>query len=253
MTIEKTTEVTVLLDDREVAVPSGLVRGAQIVASVGAGDRRLRLLVAEGQEVEVLPEDHLLLSGGERFVGGEPVASEDSRPPAAVRVFLNGAEVECGGSRVRGGELKKRDEGLPDGRLFAETASGPDFEVLDSMMVLVRDGDRFFVVPGSEDGAETDEVDLERCGRHGRRPPRGFPYRIRVDGDRFRVEMGEMFGAEILALVEKTPEDWLLNQKIRGGRRLRIAPDEIVDFTALGIERFETVRKMAPQGQDGLR
>lgn len=249
MTIEKTMEVTVLLDDREVAAPSGLVRGAQIVAAVGAGDRRLRLLVAEGRQVEVLPDDHLILSGGERFVGGEPVASEDSKPPAAVKVYLNGAEVECGGPRARGEELKKRDEEFPGGRLFAETECGTDFEVLDSMTVLVRDGDRFFVIPGSEDGAQTNEVDLERCGRHGRRPPRGFPYRIRVDGDRFRVEAGEMSGAEILALVGKIPDDWHLNQKILGGRRLRIAPDAVVDFTAPGIERFETVRKMAPQGQ----
>ena len=58
----------------------------------------------------------------------------------------------------------------------------------------------------------------------------------------------KMKGTEILRLVGKTYNEWSLNQKFCGGRRMSIKPEDSVDFTQKGIERFETVPKQAQQG-----
>ena len=71
-----------------------------------------------------------------------------------------------------------------------------------------------------------------------------------MDREKYVVPSAEVTGANVLALVSKTPEEWSLNQKMHGGRRIRIRPDEIVDLVQPGIERFEAVRRQAQQGHD---
>ena len=77
-------------------------------------------------------------------------------------------------------------------------------------------------------------------------------YEIRVDDKYVTVERGTLTGREILALVRKDYTEWTLNQKLRGGRRKPIEPDQEVDITRPEIERFETVKKQAQQGTFGL-
>ena len=62
---------------------------------------------------------------------------------------------------------------------------------------------------------------------------------IRVDGKQFRVDGPKVSGAEILQLVGKTPDDWCLFQRCRDGL-VHVEPDDIVDISAPGIERFRT-------------
>ena len=94
-------------------------------------------------------------------------------------------------------------------------------------------------IAGSQELGEV--IDLEEFAKAGRTVPRCRRYRIRIDRERFVVETPSMTGREILGLVDKTPEEFMLSQKFCGGQVKRIAPDEVVDFTAPGVERFMTL------------
>ena len=61
------------------------------------------------------------------------------------------------------------------------------------------------------------------------------------------MEGAQISGDVILHLVGKSLGDWSLNQKLRGGKRIKVDAG-IVDLSKPGIERFETVRRQAQQG-----
>ena len=87
-----------------------------------------------------------------------------------------------------------------------------------------------------------DLVDVEEYALAGKRPPRAKRYRIRIDKERYVVELSGMTGRELLVLAKKVPpEQWMLTQKLRGGEVKKIGLDETVDFTAPGVERFMTL------------
>lgn len=98
-----------------------------------------------------------------------------------------------------------------------------------------------------EAGANLDEVvedmvDLEEYAASGRRPPRAKRYRIRIDRERYVVEVPSMTGRELLQLAGKRPvEQWMITQKLHSGEVKKIGLDEKVDFTAPGVERFMTL------------
>ena len=186
--------------------------------------------------------------GGERLVDSG-AAGEGPRLSKPIRPTFNGKAIELDCAKVDGRTLKANDADFPNGRLFIESVDGVDVEIADDMTVVVREEDVYFVVPASPDGG--DEIDLEECGKHDRRPPRGHSYRIRVDGGKFTVEANTITGAEVLALVDKNHQDWSLNEKLHGGRRVRIQPGDEIDLCKPGVERFETVRLQAQQGHDG--
>ena len=94
-----------------------------------------------------------------------------------------------------------------------------------------------------------DEVDIESTASTGQRRPRARQYRIRVDRERFLVDVPTMTGREIIELASRTPpENWLLSQKLHGGKVLNIALDMVVDFRAPGVERFMTLPKDQTEG-----
>ena len=70
-------------------------------------------------------------------------------------------------------------------------------------------------------------IDLEEWAKAGREPKKAKKYRLRIDKDYKVVEVHEMNGREILGLVGKTPEKYLLSQKLHGGRHRadRAGPD----------------------------
>jgi len=87
-----------------------------------------------------------------------------------------------------------------------------------------------------------DVVDLEEYAAAGRKPPTAKSYRIRIDKQQYVVHVPEMKGAEILALAGKSPERFKLYQQIRGtGQPQPVNPEQAVDFTEQGIERFKTL------------
>jgi len=85
-------------------------------------------------------------------------------------------------------------------------------------------------------------IDIEDYAKNGKEVPKNMKYLIKVDRDKYKVEVESLTGAEILTLAGKTPPTrFQLNQKIKGGQVKKIGYDERVDFTAPGIERFMTL------------
>lgn len=96
--------------------------------------------------------------------------------------------------------------------------------------------------------AHEDVIDIEEFAKAGKPIPLGRHYRIRIDKQHFTVEVAEMTGRQILALVDKTPEGFILSEKLHGGSAKVIAPDEIVSFTKHGVERFMTTPRDTTEG-----
>jgi ferredoxin-fold anticodon binding domain-containing protein len=84
-------------------------------------------------------------------------------------------------------------------------------------------------------------IDLEEWAKAGKKPQHAKRYRIRIDKEYKEVCVHEMTGREILALVGKTPEKYLLSEKFHGGVVEPVKPDQIVKFHHHAVERFQTL------------
>jgi hypothetical protein len=93
-----------------------------------------------------------------------------------------------------------------------------------------------------------DEVDVEELVRAGKPVPRAKRYRIRIDKEQKIVEQPVVTGRFILSLVAKTPETYLLSQRLRGGHVTEIEADEPVDLRERGVERFMTLKRDPQEG-----
>lgn len=94
-----------------------------------------------------------------------------------------------------------------------------------------------------ERAPEAEEIiEVEEYARAGKSVPKGRQYRIRADKDRFVIKQATITGSEILALVHKTPQSHQLYQHVRGGQTRIVRPEEAVDLTAPGVERFTTLK-----------
>lgn len=91
-------------------------------------------------------------------------------------------------------------------------------------------------------------IDLEEWAKANKKPRRAKGYRIRIDKEYKIVEVHSMTGRQILGLVDKSPETYLLSQKLRGGRVEPIKEDEVVEFHRHQIERFQTLALDATEG-----
>ncbi|MYF52688.1 MAG: hypothetical protein F4039_05425 [Gammaproteobacteria bacterium] len=238
-------KVQIYINGEAKLVDRGLISVDELYQIVGCEKNSLFLNREHDIDIPLCSGEHLIVRGDEQFVVGK--STLESNPPVRKphQPEFNGQRtISLSKAKILGKDLKCRDETFPDGRLFVDIEGSVDVEISDEMLLVVKDTDSFFVIPKSED----EIVDTEECGKHDRRPPQVRKYRIRIDGQRCIVDTSELTGAAILALVGKEPNEWFLNQKLHGGRRERIAPDDVVDFSRKGIERFETVRKEAQQG-----
>jgi Multiubiquitin len=79
-------------------------------------------------------------------------------------------------------------------------------------------------LPVSPEVVEVEELDVEEFSKmHGGKPPKAKRYIIRIDREKYTVNVPEMTGRQILELAKKLPpENWLLNQKLKGGRVVAI-------------------------------
>jgi Prokaryotic E2 family E/Multiubiquitin len=93
-------------------------------------------------------------------------------------------------------------------------------------------------------------VELEEHAKkhHGEHAPHAKHYAFRVDKTRVVVDTPEITGRKILAEVGKTPELFKLYQHKRGHQPIQIAPEEVVDLRAPGVERFTTMPKDTTEG-----
>lgn len=99
-----------------------------------------------------------------------------------------------------------------------------------------------------------DVVDVEEHCKAGKPVPKAKSYRIRIDKGYYVVPTPMLTGREILALAGKTAADqWMLHQKLKGGKTERIGLDDVADFTAPGIERFQTLPLDQTEGEMSRR
>ncbi len=91
-------------------------------------------------------------------------------------------------------------------------------------------------------------VDIEEYTAAGKPVPPGRKYQIRLDKDRYVTSLAAPTGRQILELAGKTPELYLLRQKLRG-QVIDIKPDQAVDLTAPGVERFMTIPNEVQEGE----
>ena len=238
------------IDGRNREIPRGLTAAGELYRLADCGEKRLFLNRRGDIGVPLFPSDHAVVRGGEVFVTG--ARPEEDNPPlrTPVRPRFNGADGPAlAKARMAGNALKALDTEVTPGRLFVDIDGGPDAEITDEMTVLVQDADSFFVIP-AEAVAEPDVIDVEICGKRDRRPPKGYRYRIRIDREKHVVPSAEITGREILTLAGRNSDEWALNQKMPGGRRVRIEVGETIGLARPGVERFETVRRQAQQGHD---
>lgn len=104
---------------------------------------------------------------------------------------------------------------------------------------------------GQNSSAEHNEINIEEFTKENprSRKPQARFYIIRIDRENRRVEESELTGAQILALVNKTPQSHKLFQKFHGGETKVVEPSDTVSFVDPGIERFTTIPKDATEGE----
>lgn len=111
------------------------------------------------------------------------------------------------------------------------------------------------VITPREFNMETNEhnriIDLEEFAAAGKTVPPGKQYRIRIDKETKVVNVDHLTGREILALVDKTPEKYLLRQRVQGTVR-PVGSDETVSLLAPGVERFMTIPNEVTEGEGPL-
>ncbi|MDR6472224.1 hypothetical protein J2777_005965 [Paraburkholderia graminis] len=95
-------------------------------------------------------------------------------------------------------------------------------------------------------------IDIEIFVREKKPVPHGHRYRIRIDKVHYVVNVPQMTGEQILGLAGKSSAGWLLSEKV-GGQMRPVAPNQTVDFTAHGVERFATIPKEVQEGEGPVR
>lgn len=85
-------------------------------------------------------------------------------------------------------------------------------------------------------------IDIELYAKEGKIVPHGHHYKILVDRQKYTIKQECLLGRDILTLAGKTPpERFQLNQRLRGGKVIKIDYDQKVCFTDPGIEKFMTI------------
>ena len=241
-------ETSITINGEKKSIQEGILSVNSLYETAGCDEEQIFLSLEDDIDIPLLPEEYLVVHGGEKFVVGK--SNTENNPPLrkGIHFRFNGSDLALNKAKITGKALKENDGDIPQGRLFVDIEGGVDEEISDEMTMVVQDKDSYFVIPPS-DSDDLDLIDIEECGKHERRPPKGRRYRIRVDGDKYDVNSEKISGTAILELAGKTFQEWSLNQKFRGGKREKIKTDDVIDLTHPGVERFETVRLQAQQGE----
>ena len=241
-------EISIKVNDQLINLDSGLTHGQTLYEKASISREKLIFNQGENYTVLVEPTDFLVIKENDTFVTSENLTGKQTSENK-VEIYFNGETCQLPKAKLSCRELKELDKELPNGRLFVAVDAEVDIEISQGMNIVIREGDSFIVIPSGEGNNEGDPIDIEICSKHNRRPPKGHRrFKIRIDREKFLVADSEISGIEILALVDKKPQEWALNQKFGGGRRKRVGVNEIVDLSTPGIERFETVLRQAQQG-----
>lgn len=239
------------LIDQDVNIESGLIRADSLYEKTDTDPSKHWLYLNKDGDIDIplMLNDYIIIHGGEKIFAGDVNIGIGENPAVRNPVCpkLNGKLLEVGikTAKLSGLELRKLDTDLDSSKLFADLSGQVDAFIQDEWVLIIQENDCYLTIPTNDD----DTIDLEECARTERKPPKGQEnYKIRIDGEKYKVNTPVLTGREILGLVKKDYEEWTLNQKFRGGRRKPIEEEQKVDLSQPGIERFETIKKQAQQG-----
>lgn len=243
-------KVAIKLNGEQLQLDAGLTKVDTLYKASKTDPEKHRLYLDKSGDIDIplLPNDHIVIRGEETITVGDIDADIGDNPKVRKPIQIIFNDQKEGGfkqAKVNSDDIYKLDKELKSPKLFLDIAGQEDIFIAKNLTLIIQENDFYFTIPASDD----DSIDLEDCSKGGHHPPKGQKaYKIKVDKEKYRVEQQEITGKEILQLVGKDIDQWTLNQKLRGGRRVTIEPDAIVDLAEPGIERFETVMKQAQQG-----
>lgn len=97
-------------------------------------------------------------------------------------------------------------------------------------------------------------IDVEEYGKAGKAVPESDSYMIKIDKEKFKVDVPELSVASILELAGKGPVDqFALYQKVKGGKPEKLDINAIINFRDPGIERFTTLPLDQREGDASIR
>lgn len=212
-------------------------------AGIDPAAERLYLDKKGDLDIPLSPDEHIVLRGNETIVAGDAGQDNGNNP---VEIKFNDQNQSFDDAKTNHDVLCKLDAELEQALLFVDVRVA-DTQITTGTKLVLQDGDSFFTIPVGKEGG--DKIDIEACGKHGRKPPRGQKlYLVRIDGEYRVVSEEKITGEELLQLVDKNYTEYSLDQKLHDGRFKKIAEDETVDLCEPGIERFITVPKQQQQG-----
>lgn len=225
---------------------SGLLRGEDLYKLGEVPDKDKLFLDIKGEvDIPVNKDDYIVITGGENFTVGQSNIADNPTLRNKISIQLNGENITLTAAKIRGHDIRKKDIALESSKLYADIPNYPDQHIVDQWTLIVRNNECFITIPTTND----DITDIEECAKHNRKPPKKQDkYKIKIDGEKYTVESSHLSGEQILNLAGKESQQFSLQQKYIGGKREPITPKQDVDFSAKGIERFETAPKQAQQG-----
>ncbi len=87
------------------------------------------------------------------------------------------------------------------------------------------------------------EIDIYECAERGEEVPHAKAYRVRIDGEKFRIDTPEPNGELLLAKVDKRPCAYELIAEHFHHDNDVIEPNETVDLRKRGLKGFITAHK----------
>lgn len=98
---------------------------------------------------------------------------------------------------------------------------------------------------------EDDVINLEWAAKNDKQPPKGKKYQYLLDEELYISDTETRTGREILENAGKAPvSNFILRQKVKGNWKT-IQPDDVVDFTEAGVEKFKTLPNDQTEGSSG--
>jgi hypothetical protein len=231
-------------------VEPGLYKGKRLYALLEVVEDDKLYLEKQGEvDIAIGKDDLVLVTDEDQFVSGKSNVPENHKLINPILFSVNGNEeyrLSC--AKVTGEQIKDIAK-LSDVTLYIALDGMPDYLLGDSDQLVVSKSFDFLAVETVCDAG--DAPDLEQCCCAPNGPGRKDKYRIRIDKEKYTVDKPRLTGKEILALAGYTnAEERVLYQKFSGGRTELISPNEKVDLSKPGIERFMTI---PCEQQEGLQ
>ncbi|HYD78943.1 MAG TPA: E2/UBC family protein [Paucimonas sp.] len=148
-------KVEIIIDRKERSIIPGLVEGRDLINLAAlSGTDQLLFEISGDIDVPVLPEDAILIRGGEKFSIGDGAPQVEDNPCLRhpIHFHFNNHPVTKDRlfpvAKVTGAQLKQLDPNLQSGdALIADLEGLADESIRDDQRIILQRADRFITVP----------------------------------------------------------------------------------------------------------